>query len=537
MKANSNKSEKTDRKSLAGENKLHITVLYFRLKWRLILLNWILGLYLLNTVFMLFVAISEVRKPAKALFWLTISLILPVIGFVVYLITSNPVSIRRERLTSPQNKSDMLPDSFSHSASIIAYALRHLTVHGLRSGRVQVLANGIKTYERLNESIKYAQSTIDLEYYIYRDDQIGRQITDLLIERAAAGVSVRFMRDGWGSRQFSKHQITRMLEAGIECRTIFPLRFPWILSNISYRDHCKNAVIDGKEAFTGGINIGYEYTGLKPDVGFWRDTHVRLIGEVAVDLQAIFDGHWNIASPERVKIQPKRKASDKLSRNISSSNRTALYGMSTEWNYEVGTMDGINLVTITNTDALNSAYVQTLEGNPEIPTEVIRETYFIGLTQATQTIDITTPYFVPDEDIIMAMKTAIARGVRVRLLASNQKDLSTLIVGQASRTYYGELLEAGVSIYLYNNGMLHAKVMIIDGEIAAVGAANYDIRSFRLDYEVCEMIYSVDVAKELTEQFEYDLTHSIALRVENLSQRSPAQRVLEQGARLLSPFL
>nr|WP_231705763.1 phospholipase D-like domain-containing protein [Effusibacillus lacus] len=509
---------------------------------------WILWLYLLNTFFMLIVAFREVRRPAKALNWLTICLILPVIGFGLYLITSNPVRIRRERLISPNNKSDTLPDSFSRSASIIANALRHLTVLGLRAGRVQVLTNGIETYEKLIESIRNAQRTIDLEYFIYRDDQIGRRITDLLIERSTAGVRVRFLRDGWGSRQFPRCQIIRMMDAGIESRTFFPARFPWALSNWNYRDHCKNVVIDGKEAFTGGINIGYEYTGLKPNVGFWRDTHLRIEGEVAADLQAVFEAHWNIASPERMKTRTRwnTKAEDTqkplgprhLSQNIAPAGRAAISEWSAEWGTELGTMDDTGVDTVPSTDAMHKAYVQTFEGNPGIPTQVIREAYFICLTQATRTIDITTPYFVPDADIIMALKTAVARGVRVRLLVPRRHmDRTTVIVGAASRTYYGELLEAGVHIYLYNKGVLHAKLMIIDGEIAEVGAANFDMRSFRLDYEVCEVLYSADVAQELTEQFERDLTDSVPLRIEDLLQRPLPQRILEQGARLLSPLL
>jgi cardiolipin synthase len=508
-------------------------------------LEWILGLYLLNTVLMLIVAILEVRRPAKALTWLTVSLILPGIGFILYLIITNPVHISRKRLTSPYNKSDTLPDSFGRSASVIAHALRHFTVHGLRSGRVQVLTNGIETYEQLIKSLQKAQATIDLEYYIYRDDQIGSRITDLLIARAAAGVRVRFLRDGWGSRKFPRRQINRMLDAGIECKTIFPLRFPWIMSNLTYRDHCKNLVIDGKEAFTGGINIGYEYTGLKPDVGFWRDTHVRIAGEVAVDLQDVFNTHWNNASPERrmmrtdwnTKANDIRKpipGPDRL-RNITSPGRAALSGESAEWGSELGTMDNTGVDNIPSIEDLHKAYVQTLEGNSGIPTQIIREVYFICLTQATRTVDITTPYFVPEADIIMALKTSVARGVRVRLLVPRHSDQK--IVDFASRTYYGELLEAGVHIYMYNKGMLHAKLMIIDEEISEVGSANYDMTSFRLNYEVCEILYSTDVARELTEQFERDLSDSVPLRIEDLLQRSRSQRLLEQGARLLSPLL
>ncbi|MFC7440524.1 phospholipase D-like domain-containing protein [Laceyella putida] len=478
--------------------------------------------------------------------WLTIGLVLPVIGFALYLSTSHSMRMRRERLTSPHNESDTLPDSFSRSASVIAHALRHLTVHGLRTGRVQVLMNGMETYEKLIESLQNAQRTINLEYFIYRDDQIGRRITDLLIERSTAGVRVRFLRDGWGSRNFPRRQIIRMMDAGIECRTFFPVRFPWVLSNWNYRDHCKIVVIDGKEAFTGGINVGDEYTGLKPNVGFWRDTHLRIAGEVADDLQAVFDAHWNIASPERMKmrtrsnkkIEDTRKTIQRpshISQNITPPGRSALSGLSAECGAELGTMDGSDIDTVPSTKALQKAYVQTLEGNPGIPTQVIREAYFICLTQAAKTIDITTPYFVPDADIIMAIKTAVARGVRVRLLVP--RHVVPKIVGLASRTYYGELLEAGVHIYQYDKGVLHAKLMIIDGEIAEVGAANYDMRSFRLDYEVCEILYSADVARELTEQFERDLTDSIPLRIEDMLRRSLSQRMIEQGARLLSPLL
>ncbi|MCK9909942.1 cardiolipin synthase, partial [Microbacteriaceae bacterium K1510] len=168
-------------------------------------------------------------------------------------------------------------------------------------------------------------------------------------------------------------------------------------------------VIDGKEAFTGGINVGYEYTGLKPNVGFWRDTHVRIAGEVADDLQAVFESHWKIASPERskarrrwnTKVKHTRKPiqdPSNLSQNATAPGRSVLSGSSAEWGAELGTMESTSIDTVQNTEALHKAYVQTLEGNPGIPTQVIREAYFICLTQATKTIDITTPYFVPDAD-------------------------------------------------------------------------------------------------------------------------------------------
>jgi cardiolipin synthase A/B len=497
-------------------------------------LEWIFGLYLFNALFILFIAIWEVRRPAKALNWIIIVLILPVIGFWLYLSISNPKLIHRKRLTSSQNESDKLPDTYSDSASVIADALRHFTVHGLRFGQVQVLNNGIAKYEQLIESLQKAQKTIDLEYYIYRNDQIGNCITELLIEKAVNGVRVRFIRDGWGSKKFPLQKILQMVEAGIECRTIFPLHFPWILSNWNYRDHCKIVTVDGKKAFTGGMNVGYEYTGLKPDVGFWRDTHLQIIGEASVDLQTVFDVHWNIAVPERIKSKTNLKTKSDVTK-INPIGKVDLSRWSAELGSELSNIDDKEMDIYPKTGTLQKAYIHTLEGNPGIPTPVIRQAYFICITQATKTIDITTPYFIPETDIIMALKTAVARGVHVRLLVPRHNDQK--IVGFASRTYYGELIEAGVQIYQYDKGMLHAKVIIIDEEIAEVGSANYDMRSFRLNYEVCQVLYSADVARELTEQFERDLTDSVPLSIEDLLQRSLTERIVEQGARLLSPLL
>ncbi|MDN4073863.1 phospholipase D-like domain-containing protein [Fictibacillus sp. CENA-BCM004] len=261
---------------------------------------------------------------------------------------------------------------------------------------------------------------------------------------------------------------------------------------------------------------------------------MRITGEAPVDLQTIFDTHWNIAEPER--IEWKTTQDQEKHQNIPKSQipgKTGVSAGSAQWRTEMGTLKGID--TFSRMEPLQKAYIQTLEGNPGIPTPVVREAYFILVTQATKTIDITTPYFVPDEDIILAIKTAVARGVRVRLLVPRHVDQK--IVGLASPTFYGELLESGVQIYLYDKGLLHAKVMIVDEEIAEVGAANYDMRSFRLNYEVCEVVYSIDVARDLTEQFELDLSDSLQLTMEDLQQRSLSQRIIQQGARLLSPLL
>lgn len=503
---------------------------------------WIAGLWLVNTALLIIIAVREVRRPTKALTWISVGLVLPIIGFVCYLFVTNPVQMRRDKLVSSHNSPISLPPEYGHSAFVIARALQPLSVSGLRTGYVQILTNGMETYGKLLQSIQAAQKSIDLEYYIYRNDHIGKRITDVLIDRALSGVNIRFIRDGWGSRSFPKHTVRRMMEAGIECRTIFPLRFPWVLSNLTYRDHCKIVIVDGKEAFMGGINVGDEYTGMKPDVGFWRDTHMRLTGETADDVKAVFEAHWKMASPDMLHSTRKAKfipesaqLSDDKAIHPFPSGKTERSGYGWEWGSELGTLEGTHMGKASPSKDSHNVYIQIFEGNPGLPTPVIREMHFICLTQATRTIDVTNPYFIPDADIMMAIKTAAARGVRVRLLVPRQ--VIPKVAGAASRTYYGELVEAGIDVFQYNKGVLHAKVMIIDGEIAEVGSSNYDLRSYRLNYEVCAVMYHSDVSRELTEQFERDLAEATPYRLEDHMHHTSFERMLDQAARLLSPLL
>lgn len=488
-------------------------------------MRWVAWLYLLNTILLVIIAIREARRPAKALTGLVVGIVFPVIGFLFYLITSARIPVRGDRLTVSRNTSDPLPDTFSRSAVTIAHALHRFSVSGLKTCRVKVLTNGREKFPNLIEALRRAQHTIEMEYYIYRHDQIGKQITDTLIERARAGVRVRFIKDGVGSIAFPKAHVQRMMAAGVQCKTMYPIRFPSVVSTLNYRDHCKIVVVDGQAGFTGGINVGDEYLGLDSKIGNWRDTQVRVEGGAAEDLRAIFEAHWKLASEERVSARTRQFA------NRPVAKQTAAF--STEASAELSTIDTNR--SQPGVQSLPEAYVQTLESNPGLPTQIIREAFFICITQAAQSVDITTPYLIPDADIIVAMKTAVARGVRVRLMVPGHPD--HWVVGLAAQTYFGELLEAGVHIYLYNNGFLHAKVTTVDREVAVVGAASYDMRSFRLDYEDCEVIYSTAVAEELTAQFERDLLDSTPLSQSHLEERSTPRRLAGQVARLLGPLL
>jgi cardiolipin synthase len=492
---------------------------------------WLGWLYLFNVLLMIIIAIREVRRPVTALTWLMVSLIIPIIGFMIYLSTSRPMQMKEIKQRSAID-SDPLPATFSQTAITIAHSLRQISVNGLKKSKVRLLINGIETYESLMKSIENAQKTIELEYYIFRNDHIGEAIINLLMERSISDIQVRFMIDGWGSRKLPKSVIRKLMDAGVECRTFYPLRFPWSVTNWNYRNHCKNVIIDEREAFTGGINIGDEYSGKKPDIGFWRDTHVRIVGEAVEDITMVYNTHWEIASKEPNNKTGKKNNIDKekLVKETDKS-KASLTRWSAEWAAELGTID----TSHQDDQSGYEAYTQTFEGNPGIPTQAIREAYFVCITQANHTIDISTPYFLPDVAIMMALKTAVSRGVRVRLLVPREVD--SMLVELASQTFYGELLDAGVQIYLYNKGVMHAKQMIIDDDIVLLGAANYDMRSFRLNLELCEIFYSSELTAQLHRQYEEDIENSVLLHTEELAQRSKIQRIKEQGARVFLPLL
>ncbi|WP_029421558.1 phospholipase D-like domain-containing protein [Alicyclobacillus macrosporangiidus] len=522
-------------------------------------MGWLCALYVANVLALVAIAWRHVKRPAEALTWLLIGLVLPGLGPALYARMAQPLrtgagAVEAGRAAAGAESAGLesaAAPPFGRAARAIAFAIERLTGAPPLPAQVQVLCNGTETYDHLIRALRSAERTIDLDYYIYRDDHVGRLVSDILIARAQAGVQIRFLRDGVGSRSFPRAAAERLAAAGIACRVFFPLRFPWLDARLNHRDHCKIAVIDGCDAFVGGINVGDEYTGRKPGVGWWRDTHLRIRGEAVSQLQAAFEANWALADPDQT-------ARSQVLREFSESNmerddhggadsaagdssgrrarprpwRPAMSPAGRMWNVEFGPdpLDDADAP-----EPLLPARTQTVTGRPDAAVQAVRDLYFLCITQAERLVDITTPYFVPDSDILAAMKTAAMRGVRVRLLVPRRCD--HVIVGMASRTFYRDLLQAGVEIYLYETGILHAKVMQVDDEIGIVGAANYDLRSFRLSYEVCQVMYSRPVAAELTRQFERDLEHSTRLTIADLDGQPRWQAALDQAARLLAPLL
>ncbi|MCL6625514.1 MAG: PLDc N-terminal domain-containing protein [Alicyclobacillus shizuokensis] len=540
--------------------------------------------YILETVALMAIALREATRPQRALSWLVIGIVAPVIGPLLYLALSWPVRIHRQgvgrsarqRTSSEQRGNDTpAPDAPADSlvsawaatenpssTGPLSAALTRITGQPPRPGRVRVLTNGPETYEALVDALKSAQRRIDMEYYIYRADHVGRLVTATLMERAQAGVKIRFVRDGVGSRQFPKETVAEMAAVGIACRTLFPLRFPWIGPRLNYRDHCKIVVVDDEIAFLGGINIGDEYTGLKPGIGHWRDTHLCLTGEGVSALTEVFEMNWSIATADSATPEDRAAVSDTNHRRQARwrwrgrfAGMRAIRRTRPALSVEFADLDGGDLTQSRDPGPAGSehregaqgpaaaglagqgseALVQLIASGPDSPSPTQKELFFLCITLAERRVEITTPYFAPDADLIMAMKTAVARGVRVRLLVPKHPDHR--LVELASQTYYGSLLESGIEIYQYEPGILHAKVMTVDESVAVVGAANYDPRSFRMNFEVSEVIYSQAVNEHLRNQFERDLESSTPLHLADLRQRPLWQRALDRAARVFAPQL
>jgi cardiolipin synthase len=379
---------------------------------------------------------------------------------------------------------------------IMALALNNSEAPLTSGNAVRVLRNGTETFPALEEAIDRAKHHLHLEYYIFDPDEVGTRVRDLLVAKAKAGVEVRLLCDAIGSAALGPRFLAPLTKAGGEvaffnrvtvARLVRPL--------LNFRNHRKIVVADGEVGLTGGLNIADEYAGLDKETGIVRDTHVLIEGPAVRALQLLFLEDWNFATGR-------------------SLGAPALFGSGAE---------------------KGDALVQIVGSGPDKSWKAIQQVYFSAITNARDRVLITTPYFVPDPAISTALCTAALRGVDVQLLLPRRAD--SRVGSAAARSYYDELLAAGVRIFEYLPGFLHAKTVVVDGLYASIGSANFNSRSFALDFEVNALLYSSAHAEELEAIFRQDLTVSREVTVESRAQIGFGGRLAEGAARLLSPLL
>ncbi|MBM7702555.1 cardiolipin synthase [Metabacillus iocasae] len=467
----------------------------------------------ISVVFIGLVISLENRHPTQTLTWLIVLGSFPVIGFFFYLLFGR--NVRKRRLFEKKAKLDQQvllkiegdQRKLDDDLEKMGERYRHLFRLARKIGKspisfateTKALTDGKETFDEIMEALKHARHHIHLEYYIVRDDNLGRRIKEMLIKKAKEGIYVRFLYDAVGSLQLPKKYVEELQEAGVEMVPFLPVRLAFLNNKINFRNHRKIIVIDGTIGFVGGLNIGDEYLGESRHFGFWRDTHLVVRGEGVRSLQLIFLQDWYYMTGQTLLTQM-YLSPDLIDINVE-----------------------------------NCGGVQMIAGGPDREWEVIKHLFFSMITSAKESIWIASPYFIPDEDIFTALKVAALSGVDVRLLVPKKPDKK--IVYHASRSYFPEMLKAGVNIYEYEKGFMHSKIVIVDKELASIGTANMDMRSFHLNFEVNAFLYQTSSAQKLVNEYTRDLEHATALHLDDFEKRPLIQRIFESTSRLLSPLL
>lgn len=350
-------------------------------------------------------------------------------------------------------------------------------------------------FAALLDAIASARHHVHLEYFILRSDATGERLLQLLAAKAKEGVEVRLLFDAMGSLHFKDRTLRPLREAGGQTSAFLPLNPLHSLIRFNLRNHRKITVVDGKIGFTGGMNIGDEYLGKSPRLGYWRDCFMRVEGPAVADLQRVFSEDWEFTRGEPL---PEEKYAPPQS------------------------------------DA-GSVCVQIADSGPDQDVNTIREIYFLAIVGARKRLWIASPYLVPDNGLFDALRAARYRGVDVRILTLLRPD--HYISYYAGMYYAAQLHDLGVKIYLYRKGMMHAKLMMMDGQWGMVGSANLDYRSLHLNFEVGCMLHDTEQVAGLETAYRRDLEDAIPLDRQILSQRSLASRALENACRLFTPTL
>lgn len=482
-------------------------------------MNWILLaeiVYVIIIIAVLLRIIYDTQTVTKTLAYLLLVIFVPLIGIFIYF--SFGINYRKNKLYNKKIVQDQQQEDLV-LAKLESYNLKNLEgvkeddhFAGLMkmiyqtdrsplttNNSAELLFNGEEKFPTVLEALRNAKHHIHIEYYIYEDDEIGRAIEQILIEKARSGVEVRFIYDDFGSASIRKTLAKRLCENGVKAFPFYKIKLIKLASRLNYRNHRKIIVIDGRISFIGGINISDKYSNASiRNKLYWRDTHLKLEGDATAILQHIFIGDWNYCSDEKLTINE-------------------LYFPRPEQNFE------------------HTKNVQIVSSGPDSDRPSIYYAIVKAIQSAKKEIFLTTPYFIPGETIIDAMKMASLSGVIVKLLVPGISD--SFMVNAAAKSYYTILLRAGVQIYLYQKGFVHAKTLVADRCLAMVGTANLDYRSFDLNFEVNAVVYDQELAGELTDNFEKDLLDSEQIHMESWLNRPKHVQLIEKIARLMSPML
>ena len=453
------------------------------------------------------------REPRSMLSWILAIRLLPVFGILVFLFFSEPRGgwhhLRRKRKRKRLDAALMRKSQAFREQGFVGedatqdpvlrefmHLAKRLGAHTSTPGNdLRIFHDAEETYAAIEKAIDEAESHVHLEYYIFQPDKTGQAIRDRLIRKARAGIPCRLLLDYVGCWHLSGKFVAPMIEAGVQVAFAMPV-IPWHGRwRVNYRNHRKIVVVDGRVGFTGSQNIGDEYRGRLARYGPWRDTHLLIAGPCVHHLQEVFVEDWHYTTGE----------------------------------------DLVQDAYFPLPGPVGEHVVQLLPSGPGQRVRVMHHLLFAAVSAARSSVSVITPYFVPDTAMVLALQSACYRGVKVRLLIPTAMDHRVVLF--AGRSYYPELMQAGVEIYEHDGAMLHSKVVVVDRAFALVGSANMDERSFRLNFELTTLLYGEATAGELYDDFESLVARSRRIRPHRLSDQSHLRELALGLARLASPLL
>ncbi|WP_411169918.1 cardiolipin synthase [Clostridium sp. MB05] len=465
--------------------------------------------YIINILSAISLIFIERKEPTTTWAWLLILLVLPGAGFIIYLIFGQNLSrqkIFKEKKVTDEKKSKELLEKFKEEKRAQRISKEYVDLIRMNynhSGSLYTTGNSLRSYingeekfRNLIEDIRSAKHFIHIEYYIFRLDELGNKIINELKKKVDEGVEVRLLVDGMGSKSIRSKHIRYIRSLGIKFEMFFPGILPYINIRLNYRNHRKIVVIDGMVGYVGGFNVGDEYINKGTQFDFWRDTHIRIQGEAVNELNKRFILDWDYASEEELKSYEKYFL------------KQDVYG-------DVG--------------------MQIISSGPDHKEQYIKNAYMKIINNAKKNVYIQTPYLVPDEPMMEALKIAGLSGVDVRIMVPGKPD--HFFMEWILSANMGELMECGVKIYRYQKGFIHSKTIVADGNVCSIGTANLDIRSFQLNFEINAFIFEEVFAKAQEEVFYKDIEVCNLVTMDEYNNRGKWIRIKEALIMLLAPIL
>lgn len=472
----------------------------------------------INTILAFYVVFRRKRSVATAWAWLIILLIFPILGFILYgffgrgLSQENLFAINKQNHIGLRNAQKMIPrfqkragkSDTAHKAQVaIEYFNQNREAPLSKNNKIKLYTDGHEKFRDLMSDIKNAKETINIEYYSFYNDDIGNQILNLLVKKAQEGIKVHLIYDAWGSFGATSKWFDKLRKAGGKVLPFITSRNMILRYRINYHLHRKIVVIDGRIAWTGGFNVGDQYLGKKKKFGYWRDTHVRIIGSAALLLQERFVMDWNASI---TKISQVITFSEKLFPDLNEDEITE-----------------------------NNVATQIVADGPDSELPYMRNGMMRLMLLARKRLWIQTPYLIPDDAMIATWQIIVKSGVDLRIMIPSKPDHP--FIYRATQWYANQLTKMGIKIYIYDNGFLHAKTIVGDFDYAVVGSMNQDYRSYSLNFEDMAVFYDSNINNELAQIFEEDMQNSHLLTIEEIQNQSRYLRSLQSFSRLLSPIL